>query len=126
MLIPFFACPIHAGYPSPAQDYTESALDLNEHLVRNPAATFFMRAVESSVQAGGVQDGDILIVDRSLAPRHGCTVVALVDGELMVRKIARCGDRLRLIDAGHASQPMLSSDACEIWGVVTFAIHAMS
>ena len=77
---PFFLCGISAGFPSPADDYIDRMLDLNELLINNPSATFFVRVAGESMVGAGINDGDILVVDRSLDPQNGKIIVAVVDG----------------------------------------------
>lgn len=120
-----FLCPVSAGYPSPAQDYTEGPLDLNEHLIAHPAATFFVRASGESMRDAGIFDGDMLVVDRSIKPRDGHVVVAVVDGEFTVKCLCLRNGRIRLMPANDAYQPIEARSECLIWGVVTYAIHAM-
>ena len=78
--VPLFLEPVSAGFPSPAGDYIECRLDLNEHLIQHPSATFFVRVAGESMVGAGIHDGDMLIVDRSLEPVHGSVVVAALNG----------------------------------------------
>ena len=82
LALPLFASGVAAGFPSPSDDYIEKSLDLNEHLIKHPAATFYARANGSSLVGRGIYDGDILVVDRSIKPTHGAIVVAALDGQL--------------------------------------------
>lgn len=84
---PLFMVPVAAGYPSPAEDYLEGKLDLNRHLIKHPAATFFVRVVGDSMIDAGIHPGDILIVDRSLEPADKKVVIAVIEGELTVKRI---------------------------------------
>jgi len=86
--IPLFLSRVPAGFPSPADDYVEKRLDLNEHLIDHPAATFFVRVKGDSMEGAGIHDGDLLVVDRALEPSHGRIVIAVVNGELMVERLA--------------------------------------
>src|SRR5471030_2397814 len=88
---PLFAARVPAGFPSPADDYIERSLDLNEHLIRHPAATFFVRASGDSM-TGSIHSGDLLVVDRSLEAADGSVVIAVIDGELTVKRLRRRGD----------------------------------
>ena len=123
--IKLFLCPVAAGYPSPAQDYTDGPIDLNEHLITNPPATFFVRASGESMRDAGILDGDLLVVDRSINPRDGHVVVAVVDGDFTVKCLCSRNDRIRLIPANDAYQPVEARSECMIWGVVTYSIHTM-
>ena len=77
------------GFPSPADDFIERPLDLNEQLVSNPIATFFVRASGNSMDGAGIHDGDLLVVDRSVTPAHGKVVIAVVDGGLTVKRLTK-------------------------------------
>ncbi|MBT7942156.1 MAG: translesion error-prone DNA polymerase V autoproteolytic subunit, partial [Alphaproteobacteria bacterium] len=94
--LPFFATAVQAGFPSPADDYMEGALDLNEHLIRRPAATFFLRVLGDSMTGAGIHSGDLLIVDRSIHPIDGHIVIAVIDGELTVKRLSRRRGRVCL------------------------------
>jgi DNA polymerase V len=121
----YFQQPISAGFPSPADDYTEGKLDLNCHLVKNPAATFYVRVCGNSMTGVGIFSGDLLVVDRSLEPGPGKIVIAVLNGELTVKRLEIEGDRLFLIAENDSYSPIEvteSQDLC-IWGVVTSAIH---
>ncbi|MDA0859295.1 MAG: translesion error-prone DNA polymerase V autoproteolytic subunit, partial [Verrucomicrobia bacterium] len=84
--LPLFSARVQAGFPSPADDHLERSIDLNEELIRNPAATFFVRVKGESMQDAGIASGDILVVDRSLAPTDRKIVVAMIDGEFTVKR----------------------------------------
>lgn len=85
--LPVFLGRLPAGFPSPADDYIEGKLDLNRHLIKHPAATFFVRVTGNSMTGAGIHSGDLLIVDRSLEPTDGHVVVAVLDGELTVKRL---------------------------------------
>jgi len=123
--IPVFSESVSAGFPSPADDYIEDFLDLNEKYINNPAATFFMRVRGSSVP--GIASGDMLIVDCSLTPKDGDIVIAIIDGELRVKKIAFKNSRKYLLSHHEHYEPVEISESMElvIWGVVTTIIHAL-
>lgn len=122
---PLLLCPVQAGFPSPADDYVEHSLDLNEHIVRNPPATYFVRAVGDSMEGAGIRSGDLLVVDRSIDPRPGLIVIASVQGEYTVKTLERSAGRLRLAPANprYAAIDITSDSDLEIWGVVTHVIH---
>ncbi len=120
-----FASPVAAGFPSPADDYVEGRLDLNDRLVRRPAATFIVRAEGESMTGAGILPGDLLIVDRSLDARSGSIVIAVLDVALTVKRLtgSRRGWRL---EAAHPDYPATALEGdleCVIWGVVTAAVH---
>jgi DNA polymerase V len=116
---------VAAGFPSPADDFLEGRLDLNEKLIRHPAATFFVRVSGNSMIKAGIHSGDMLIVDRSLEPKSGSVVVAVIDGEFTVKRISRKGDRLYLMPENPRFKPIQITDnsSFQVWGVVTNVIH---
>lgn len=122
---PLMATPVIAGFPSPAEQYIEQPLDLNELLVTHPAATFFVRAAGDSMQDAGIQPGDILVVDRSLDAVDGSIVIAAVDGEFTVKYLRRAAQGVRLEAANPKYRPIsFAADAeLRLFGVVTAVIH---
>ena len=122
---PLMATPVAAGFPSPAEQYIESPLDLNELLVHRPAATFFVRAAGDSMTGAGIHPGDILVVDRSLEARDGSIVIACVDNEFTVKFLRSDGERWYLQPANRKYKPITFSEGMElrIFGVVTAVIH---
>ncbi|MFA5960292.1 MAG: translesion error-prone DNA polymerase V autoproteolytic subunit [Tatlockia sp.] len=124
--IPLFSCTVRAGFPSPADDYIEKHLDLNEHLVTHPAGTFMVRASGDSMTNAGIQSGDLLIVDRSLEATHGKIVIAAINGELTVKRLSRLNGRVQLLPENDNYPPIDISEEQDLvlWGVVTFVIHA--
>ena len=124
---PLFLSRVPAGFPSPAEDYVEGSLDLNEHLIAHREATFFMRVQGHSMTGAGIQDGDLLVVDRSLEAGDGDIVVAVVDGELTVKRLWRRGGRVRLLAENPAYAPIDLKDGQElaVWGVVTNIIRSV-
>ena len=122
----FFGSRVEAGFPSPADDYLEGGLDLNEHLIEHPAATFFLRVSGDSMTGAGIHAGDILIVDRSIAPGDGKIVIAAVDGELTVKRLYRRDGHIRLLSENPRYPPINinAGQDLHIWGVVIHAIHS--
>lgn len=125
--LPLFNTSVSAGFPSPADDFIDKKLDLNEHLIKNPAATFFLKVNGSSMENAGIFDGDILIVDRSLEPTEGKVVIGVVDGEFTVKRIVKKGKKVYLQPENENYKPIeLTNDMdVKIWGIVTFAIHKL-
>ena len=123
--LPRFGHHVKAGFPSPADDYIEAWLDLNEHLVEHREATFFVQASGDSMTGAGIQEGNLLVVDRALEPRHGDIVIAVVDGELTVKRLEKRRGKIRLIAENPAYAPIEFKDGQElvIWGVVTSVIQ---
>jgi len=124
---PIFIATVPAGFPSPAADYEEGKLDLNRHLIRNPAATFFVRVTGDSMLKAGIHSGDLLVVDRSIEPRDKSVVIAAVNGELTVKRIRIRRNKVTLVAENDAyrSQEIDEKMEFEVWGVVTNVIHAL-
>lgn len=122
---PLFLASVSAGFPSPAEDYIEGRLDLNRHLIKHPAATFFVRVAGDSMIDAGIHPGDILVVDRALEPQDSNVVIAVIDGELTVKRISQRHGKLFLVPDNKAYQPLeiLEEMEFEVWGVVTSVIH---
>jgi DNA polymerase V len=122
---PLFLASVSAGFPSPAEDYIEGRLDLNRHLIKHPAATFFVRVAGDSMIGAGIHPGDILVVDRALEPQDSNVVIAVIDGELTVKRISQRHDKLFLVPDNQAYEPLEIVEAMEfeVWGVVTSVIH---
>lgn len=119
--VPLYLEAVPAGFPSPAEDYVEGDLDLNEYLVRNPAATFMVRVQGDSMIGAGIHDGDVLVVDRSREAAPGKIVVAVLDGELTVKRLARRGEQYLLEPENPDYAPIVVENGRElfVWGVVT-------
>ncbi|MCL5991709.1 MAG: translesion error-prone DNA polymerase V autoproteolytic subunit [Bacteroidetes bacterium] len=119
---------VSAGFPSPADDYMEDRLDLNDHLVRNPAATFFVRVTGDSMIEAGIHSGDILVVDRSLNPKDNNIVIAVIDGELTVKRLRTQKTHVYLLPENKNYKPIeiTSEMSFEVWGVVTNVIHNLA
>ena len=124
---PLFLSGVSAGFPSPADDYLDRKLDLNEHLIKNPAATFFVRVAGNSMTGAGINDSDILVVDRSLEPSNNSIVIAVVNGELTVKRLVKSQTSCRLIaeNPDYPSLEINEETPLEIWGVATYAIHTL-
>jgi len=123
--LPLFSCAVPCGFPSPADDYVETTLDLNELVITHQAATFYIRVSGDSMQQAGISAGDILVVDRALPPAHRDIVVALLDGEFTVKRLHRTGRTTYLLPANPAYAPMCVTEAMQfqVWGVVTYCLH---
>lgn len=120
------AAKVAAGFGSPADDATARRIDLNEVLVRHPQATFFMRARGDAMAGAGIADGDVLIVDRAIAPVHGHVVVAVVDGELLCRRLHRRDAVVQLrADEGQPAIAITEECPLQVWGVVTTVIRQL-
>lgn len=124
MLLPLYGQKIPAGFPSPADDYLERRLSLDEHLVPNKDSTFLVRARGNSMVGAGIFDGDLMIVDKSLDAQIGDIVVAVVDGEFTVKYLAQRGGAIYLKPANARHNDIEFNDGQEmaIWGVVTSTV----
>lgn len=125
--LPLYGCKVRAGFPSPADDYIESYLDLNNHLIQHPSATFFVRASGDSMINVGISDGDLLVVDRSLEPTHGRIVIAAVNGELTVKRLSLNLGLTQLMPENDRYPPIVITEGLElvIWGVVIHNIRSV-
>lgn len=125
--LPFYQHAISAGFPSPAEDDVEGRLDLNELLIKHPAATFFLRVSGSSMIKAGIHHQDILIVDRSIEPVHGKIVIASLNGELTVKRLRYQGNKIQLAAENDAYPPIDITEEMDlrIWGVVVHVIHSV-
>ena len=123
--VPMYSNKVAAGFPSPADDYLEDKIDLNQYLVKHPAATFLVRASGESMINAGIFPNDILVVDRSLKAEDGKVVIAVVDNELTVKRYRKRGKSIVLEPENEAYDPIIISEESEafVWGVVTNVIH---
>jgi DNA polymerase V len=127
LVLSLFDGRVPAGFPSPAEDYVEVPLDLNEFLVQNKAATFLMRVDGDSMKDAGILDGDLLVVDRAAKPGSGSVVVVALNGEYTVKRLRRTPDGVWLDPANSRFQPMRVAvdEELHIFGVVRHAIHTL-
>ena len=125
MKIPLLSASISAGFPSPADDYTEENIDLNEHLISNPFSTFFLRVKGVSMINAGIKDKDLIIVDKSLTAKPGNIIIAMIDGEFTMKRLSIKNNELYLKAENH-NYPDISFRNhidIQIWGVVIYSIH---
>ena len=125
---PLFLSRVPAGFPSPADDYVEKRLDINEVLVGDEEATFFVRVAGSSMTGAGIHDGDILVVDRSAQPTEGDVVIAALGGELTVKRYEVHEGRPALVPEakGHEPIPVREGEELVVWGVAQHVVHEIS
>ncbi|EPB2247057.1 translesion error-prone DNA polymerase V autoproteolytic subunit [Citrobacter youngae] len=125
--LPLFGDLVPCGFPSPAQDYVEKRIDLNELLVQHPSATYFVKSSGDSMIGAGIGNSDLLVVDRSRKPVHGDIVIAAIDGEFTVKRL-QLNPVVMLIPENSAYAPIRinSEDTLDIFGVVTFIVKAAS
>ena len=124
--IPLLNDSVSAGFPSPADDYTEENIDLNEHLISNPFSTFFLRVKGESMIDAGIKDNDLIIVDKSLAAKPEDIVIAMIDGEFTIKRLSIKNDELYL-KAENNNYPdfrFKNHIDVQIWGVVIYSIHS--
>ena len=127
-LLPFHLNKVGAGFPSPATDYVEDDIDLNNHLIKNIPSTFLIRAQGQSMNSVGIHDGDLLVVDRSLNPKNFSTVITNVNEELVVKSFIKEEDQSFLTSGSKNLKDKINLDENPeifIWGVVTYVIHAL-
>lgn len=124
---PYMSHAVRAGFPSPADDYIEKRIDLNEELIQHREATFFLRVKGQSMVDAGIDDGDELIVDRAITPEHGRIVIAAVDGELTVKRFFQRDGVVKLIaeNSQHPDIELKDGQEMLIWGVVTRIIKSV-
>ena len=128
LLLPFHIQKVGAGFPSPATDYVEDDIDLNAHLIKNIPSTFLIRVQGKSMNAIGIHNGDLLVVDRSLNPKNFSTVIANVNEELVVKNFIKEKNQSFLTSGSKKTKDsIVLSENSEvfIWGVVTYVIHAL-
>jgi len=116
---------VPAGFPSPADDYVENRLSLDEHLIQHKESTFFMRVAGDSMRGLGIFDGDLLVVDRSVPASSGCVVIAVLDGEFTVKQLLHTPEG-QILRAAHPSYPDMHikpEQDFSIWGVVQWNVH---
>ena len=126
-VIPLYGHSISAGFPSPADDFVDNRLDLNQLLIQNKAATFFLRVKGDSMIGAGINDGDIIVCDRSLKPVDGSVLVAVVDGELTVKRLVYRNGVAELHAENSKYSPIRFKEGQELsyWGVVTSSVHTV-
>ena len=126
--IPFLKFTAHAGFPSPAEDFLEPGLNLNEYLIQNSAATFCVKVKGDSMVGSRITTGDILIVDRSLSPQNQNVILAILNGNFIVKKLLISNNDFYLLsDNKYANQIKINSEMeFYVWGVVTYVIHKLS
>ena len=128
LTIPYYLHKAGAGFPSPATDYIEEDIDLNAHLIKNVPATFIVRVQGKSMVNVGINDGDLLVVDKSLTPKNFSTVIANVHDELVVKSFVQERDKKFLTSGSKRIEDKILINEEEdvfIWGIVTYVIHSV-
>ena len=128
MDVPVFPRQIPAGFPSPAEDWIEKRLDLNDLLLLHPTTTFYAKITGDSMSGAGIRDGDIVVVDRALEPVDGCIIIARLGQEFTIKRLLRLPDTI-VLSAAHPDFPPIHITSrldFEVWGVVTWVLHPLS
>lgn len=122
--LPYADGGVHAGFPSPAQDYIEKCIDLNKELVKHPATTFYAKVVGNSMIGDDINDGDILVIDRSIEPYNNSVVVCYVDGDFTLKRIRKDKNSVMLMPSNDKYKPIVVTEDNDfvVWGVVTYII----
>lgn len=122
--IPLAESGVHAGFPSPADDFLEGSLDLNTLVIKHPEATFFARVEGDSMQDEGILEGDLLIVDKAVEPYDGCLAVSFIDGEFTLKRVKMESDRILLVPANprYKTIEISSDNTFAVWGVVKWIL----
>ena len=125
--VPFYQASVSAGFPSPAEDFMDLELNLQDYLIQHPSATFCVRVTGDSMIKAGISSGDVMIVDRSLEPKDGSIVLAVLNGEFTVKRIKKNKDQLLLIPENVKFAPIVVSEEMnfKVWGVVTHVVHQL-
>ncbi len=125
--LPFMSHSVKAGFPSPAMDFMENRIDLNRELAQNPEATFYIRVDGHSMTGAGIDDGDILVIDRSLEPENRKIAVCFLDGEFTVKRLSIEGNKLFLMPENEAFPPIPVTEESQfmVWGIVTYVVKKL-
>jgi DNA polymerase V len=123
--LPLFESFVHAGFPSPAEDYSDKKLDLNEFLIKHPSSTFFVKVEGDSMIGAGIFPGDMLVVDRYPVPQSGQVVLAILDGEFTIKRYLKKGKRVFLLPENLKYRAIELEEGQEliVWGVVIQVLH---
>ena len=122
--LPMFLTRVQAGFPSPADDFMDNRLNLNDYIIRNPNSTYYVKVSGESMIGAGIFSGDILVVDRSIIATDNRIVVAMIDGDFTVKRLRKHNNRMYLLAENSQYLPIEVIDQeLMIWGVVTFSIH---
>ena len=123
--LPLAGTAIAAGFPSPAEEYVEIALDLNKELIKHPASTFYARVKGDSMVDAGIQDGDLLVIDKALEPKEGAIAVCYLDGEFTVKRLSVREEGVYLMPANAEFKPIRITEENNflVWGLVAYVIH---
>ncbi len=123
--IPFYITSVNAGFPSPAEDYVERLIDLNQELIHNQLATFMVRVKGDSMIDAGIHEGDVLIIDNSLEATNGKVIIGALNGEFTVKRLKKEKEKITLLPENKNYKPVVITPTMDfkVWGVVTYVIH---
>ena len=124
-LIDLYLSKVRAGFPSPADDFKDKSIDLNDHLIKDKEATFIVKVTGNSMVNAGIKSGDLLIVDRSIKPKDKKIVLAVINGEFTIKRIRIKGEKIYLAPENEEFSPIEITEAMdfEIWGVIKWVLH---
>ena len=125
LALPLAASPISAGFPSPAEEFFGLKLNLNDELIKHPEATFYARVKGHSMKDAGIQDGDLLVIDKAQEPKDGCVAVCAIDGEFTLKRLAVEKDGIYLMPANDEFKPIKITEENDflVWGIVAYVVH---
>jgi len=125
LVLPLAASPISAGFPSPAEEFFGLQLNLNDELIKHPEATFYARVRGHSMKDAGIQDGDLLVIDKAQEPKDGCVAVCAIDGEFTLKRLAVEKDGIYLMPANDEFKPIKITEENDflVWGIVAYVVH---
>lgn len=125
--LPFVINGISAGFPSPALDFEDSRIDLNKELIKHPLSTYYGRVKGMSLKNAGIEDGDIMVIDKSLPPTHGKIAVCFLDGEFTAKRILIENDKVILMPENDDYKPIIVTEENDfvVWGIVVYVIKAV-
>lgn len=123
LVLPIYETKVQAGFPSPCEDHTTNKLDLNNYLIKHPAATFFVRVAGNSMIGANIHENDLLIVDRSIQATNNKVVIAVINNEFTIKRLKYINKQAYLVPENDDYQPIKIDENCYIWGVVTSVIH---
>lgn len=126
--LPLVLAHVSAGFPTMTEEGVEGELNINDLIIKNPISTFFVRVSGESMRDAGIHSGDVLVVDRSLAPENGRVVIAIINGELTVKRLNMQSGKCFLAseNSAYPSIPVTKEDAFTVWGVVTYVVHKVT
>ncbi len=123
--LPLAASPISAGFPSPAEEFEGLKINLNDELIKHPEATFYARVKGHSMKDAGIQNGDLLVIDKTQEPKDGCVAVCAIDGEFTLKRLALKEDSIYLMPTNAEYKPIKITENNDflIWGILSYVIH---